>query len=345
MSVSSCAAQFLSIGTICEALGICSREKGVWIGAALVILFTVFSGLWGVALTDTVQSVILMIAFGLIFPIAVFKTAGGWNAIVDFNLAQSADRMNMFSGIAPISMVGWALYYGLSTGSDPSFSQRIFSAKDTKSAIKGQVVAWAFTLVIVGFVSAFPGLAIGKIFPDIRHGSEFTPLFIVTYLPAALKGIMISSLLGLMLTSGDTYLLLLSSTISHDIVRPYYPDMEEKKLLRLTKLICVLSAALICGMALYVDSIYQLFKTGGGAYGAGVFFPLILGCFWKKAKAKAINLGMLVGTVVSFGFDMLIKIPLGLNIDGVLIGAALCLIICVTGSLILSKDEAVIEEK
>ena len=337
MTVSSCAAQFLSIGTICEALGICERERGVWIGAALVILFTVFSGLWGVALTDAVQSVILMVAFGIIFPIAVFKVAGGWNAVVEYNLEQSAERMDLLSGIAPVSMIGWALYYGLSTGSDPSFSQRIFAAKDMKAAVKGQGVAWIFTLVIVGFISAFPGLAIKKIFPDIPYGSAFTPLFIVTYMPSVLKGIMIASLLGLMLTSGDTYLLLLSSTILDDIVRPRYPHMKEKKRLWLAKLACVLAAALICFMALYVNSIYQLFKTGGGAYGAGIFFPLLLGCFWKKADAKAVNVGMLVGAFVSFGFDMLVKIPLGLEIDGVLIGAALCLVICVGGSLFAEK--------
>ncbi|MCI8375671.1 MAG: amidohydrolase family protein [Lachnospiraceae bacterium] len=60
-------------------------------------------------------------------------------------------------------------------------------------------------------------------------------------------------------------------------------------------------------------------------------------CFWKKADAKAVNVGMLVGAFVSFGFDMLVKIPLGLEIDGVLIGAALCLVICVGGSLFAEK--------
>ena len=334
-AIASCAAQYLAIGNIFEALGICSRETGVWIGAAIIVLFTIFSGLWGVALTDTVQSVILMIAFGIIFPIAVFRTAGGWNAVM---ASHTAEELSFFEGIAPITMVGWAAYYAFSTGSDPSLAQRIFSAKDTKNAIKGQAVAWVCTLLIAGFISAVPALAIHVIFPELTVGSQFTPLFIIRYIPAGLSGLMMASLLGLMLTSGDTYLLLLSSTAVDDIVRPMAKrEISDRMLLLINRLVCALSAVVICIMALYVDSIYQLLKTGGGAYGAGVFFPLLLGCFWKKSNAKMINRGMLLGTGVSFFFDMALKIPLGLDIDGVVIGGLLCLVVCVGGSLLTAE--------
>lgn len=332
MMISSCAAQFLSIGTILEALGICSREAGVWIGATLIVLFTIFSGLWGVALTDTIQSVLLIVSFGIIFPIFVLRTAGGWNAIASFNAALSPERLHFFRGIAPVTMLGWAISSILATGSDPALSQRIFSAKDTKSAVRGQLIAWGATLLISGFVSALPGMAILKIFPEIVRGSEFTPLFIVTYMPTLLKGLMLATLLGLMLTSGDTYLLLLSSTLTDDMIRPRRPDLDDRKLLFLNRLLCVLSMVVICIMALYVGSIYQLLKIGASAYGAGVFVPLLLGCFGKRLNPRVTNAAMLAGALCSFCFDMFLKLPLHLDMDGVLIGSALCLVICVAGS-------------
>lgn len=306
-AIASCAGQFLTIGVILEALGVCSRATGTWIGAVLIVLFTVFSGLWGVAFTDTVQAVVLLLCFGVIFPIAVFRTAGGWEAVSAFN---AGGRMHFLQGISPISMVGWAVYYSLSVGADPAFSQRILSARSEKDAFIGQLAAWAFTLVVTGFTSALPGLAIGKIFPDITAGSQFTPLFLVTYMPAVLRGLMLAALLGLMLTSGDTYLLLLVSTVTDDLIRPRCGELTEKRALGINRIVCCLSAVVICAMALYVNSIYQLFKTGGGAYGAGVFIPLLLGCFWKKANRRAINTGMAVGCLVSFCFDMFLKIPL-----------------------------------
>ncbi len=333
--VGSCAASFLTLGTILEALGICNRVVGTWIGAAFTILYTVFSGLWGVTLTDTIQSLILLVAFGLVFPIAVFQVAGGWDAVA---AANTPERLNLFTGIAPITMVGWAVSNCLAVGAEPNFSQRIFCSKSTKDAFLGQALAWIATLVVSGVVSALPGLAIQKIFPDLTMGSEFTPLFIVSYLPAVLSGLILAALLGLVLTSADTYLLTLSSTVMDDIVAPRFPRLSDRRRLLLTRLTCVLSAAVICAMALYVDKIYQLFKTGSGAYGAGVFFPLILGCFWKKANAKAINIGMLAGCFVSFAFDLFLKIPLQWDIDGCIIGAPLCLLICVVGSLAANRS-------
>ena len=332
--IASTAAQFLTIGTILEALGVCDRVVGTWIGALIIVLFTVFSGMWGVAITDTIQSVILLICFGVVFPIAVFRVAGGWSAVAAFN---GPERLQMFNGIAPVSMLGWAVYYILCTGSDATYAQRIFSAKSTKDAVKGQIVAWVFTLIVAGFASALPGLAIQKIFPNIPAGSDFTPLFIVTYLPTVLRGFMLAALLGLMLTSGDSYLLLLSSTVMDDVFQRSKSDVNEKRTVLITRILCVLLSVVVCGMALYVNKIYQLFKTGGGAYGAGVFFPLLLGCIWKRANAKAINAGMLIGCLFSFCFDMFLKIPLQWNIDGCILGAAICFVSCIGGSLICSK--------
>ena len=50
-----------------------------------------------------------------------------------------------------------------------------------------------------------------------------------------------------------------------------------------------------------------------------------------------INRGMLLGTGVSFLFDMAFKIPLGLDIDGVVIGGLFCLAVCVGGSLLTAE--------
>ena len=149
-----------------------------------------------------------------------------------------------------------------------------------------------------------------------------------------------------MLTSGDTYLLLLGTTVTEDILKPHMKKASDRKLLFLNRCVCVLSAVVICAMALYVKSIYQLFKTGGSAYGAGIFFPLILGCFWKKARPKSIAIAMAVGCASSFIFDMFLKIPLGLDMDGVIIGAGLCLAVCIIGFLLENrKNPSALGEK
>lgn len=334
-TISMTAAQFLAIGNILEALGICGRDTGVWVGAVVIVLFTIFSGLWGVAITDTFQSIFLLIAFGVVFPIAVFKVAGGWDVVT---ASHTAEELSLFRGMAPVTMAGWFFYYIFSTGADPVFAQRVFSAKDTKTAVTSQLAAWTATIVVTGVICALPALAINVIFPDMTIGSQFTPKFLLAYMPPIVRGLMLSFLLSMMLTSGDSQLLTLVSTITEDIIRPKMKEEDaEKRMLLISRLVCMLATVMVCAMALYFGKIYQLLKTGGSAYGAGIFIPLVLGCFWKKADSRAVNIGMLAGLIVSFGFDMFFKIPMGLSLDGIIPGGLLCLMICVGGSLGAAK--------
>lgn len=327
----SCAAQILAFGQILNAFGICDSVTGTWIGTALIALFTVFSGLWGVAYSNTIQSIAMLIALGIFFPIAVFKTAGGWDAVAAFN---SGERMQLFGAIAPVTMIGWAVSYMTSVIAEPAYVQRILAARSTKDAVKGQLSAWVVALFVCGVFTALPGLAIKMIFPDMTVGSHFAPLFIATYLPAPVRGFMIAMLLSLLLTTGDTYLLLIASLVTSDIIKPRLKkNMSGKRELWMSRLICVVAAAALCGLALYFDTIYQLLKTGMGAYGAGLFIPLFC-CFWKRAKTKAVNIGMLTGCLFAFCFDLFLKIPMGLNIDGCVIGVGICAVICIGGSLL-----------
>lgn len=334
-AIASCAATFLAIGVMLEALGLCDRKTGTLIGALVVVLLTLPSGLYGVALTDTIQAIIILVTFGVVFPIMVFRSAGGIETVL---ASQTPERLSLVIGIAPITMVGWAISYSLSTGAEPNFAQRIFAARSTKDALIGSLTAWGVSLIVAGIITALPALAMKNIFPDITIGSTFTVRYVSTYFPIALKGLILSVLLGLTLTSGDSYLLLLGSTFVDDIVRPKRKNLSDKKILMITRVSCVVFSIILCLIALYVDKIYALFKIGASAYGAGIFFPLILGCFWKKANAKAAGIAMIVGSICSFGFDMFVKVPLGLKVDGVIIGAALNLVIMVGGSIGLYKQ-------
>ena len=332
MATSSTAAQFLACGVMMEALGVCDSKTGTIIGAVIIVLFTVFSGLTGVAVTDTIQSVLLVIGVGIVIPIVAFAKAGG---VVEVFQQTDPIRLDPFAGIAPVVMFGWFLSKMLSCGAHPAYAQRIFAAKNIKTAVTGTIIS-DIICTIVFIVAALPAFVIPILFPDMTSGDMLVPTLIAIYFPPVLKGIMISALLGLLLTSGDTWLLVISSTLTDDIIPSIRPDIDSKRMLKYSRLIIIVSAALVIFLAWYWKSVYQLLKIGGSAYGAGVFFPLVLGCFWKKAKAKAINVAMFTGTTVSILWDYILKKPT--NIDGVIPGAILCLAICVAGSLFLNEE-------
>ena len=334
MGISSTAAQFSSVGSMAAALGLCDKNVGIIIGALVILLFTMFSGLWGVAVTDTIQSIMILVTVGLIVPIVSIKVAGGPSAAVaSIDPAKlSFSGSNMTMGI----MMGYILSNMFACGAHPAYSQRTFAAKDHKTAVKGQLIALVICTAIT-YIAVIPALFINKIFPDMADGSLFVPALIANYFPPVLKGLCLATILGLLLTTGDTFLLLLSSTVTEDMVRPAHPDMEDKKILNIGRLVCVVGTVAITVMALAIPSITDLFKIGGSAFGCSCFFPLLLGCFWKKINTKAVNISMMICMPLSIIWDLFLKNATGQA--GSLVAGITSFVICVAGSLLLNSKE------
>lgn len=326
------ASQFMAFGIALSALGLCSIKVGAIIGAIVIIGFTIFSGLYGVALTDTLQSVLLLIGCGIIIPLLTFKTAGGW----EFVFSNTPSKMlNPFTGADAITLIGYVLANCLVAACHCANSQRTFAAQDETHAVKGQLTGNILSIAVIT-LAVLPAFAMPFIYPNVTDAASYTTLYILDYLPIGIKGIMLALLFGLLLTTGDTFLLLFSSTIVDDVIRPQKPDMDDRKLLKIGRWIMVIVSVLNLLLAFYVNDLYDLFALAASTFGAAVFFPLILGVYWKKANAKAVNIGMLVGGLLSFVWDLTLNNFV--NIRGVILGAALNGIICVVGSLIIDKN-------
>lgn len=335
--ISLSASVFLAFGNACAALGICDVKTGTIVGTIIIVIFTFASGLWGVTLTDSVQTIIILIGCGIIMPIIAVKNVGGISNITSYVTSTEF----LAKGIAPMTLTGYFLSNLLGAGADASFCQRTFAAKDAKTAATGQTAACLISMG-VSIVAMIPALTIGMYYPEMTNGSQFTPLFVADYFPVGLKGIMLAVLCGLLLTTGDSYLMLISSTVVDDFVRPAKKDWDEKKLIGIGRITIVIGAFVIVALALYMGSIYELIALGGSAYGAAVFFPLHLGCRTKKLNTKAVNVAIVVGGMVSFVWDLL-KFSTSTGIRGVLIGVGLNLIICFVGSCILKEKEEHVE--
>ncbi|MBU5626826.1 sodium:solute symporter family protein [Oscillibacter sp. MSJ-2] len=339
MACSYTAAQFTAFGTTCEALGLTDRTTGALIGALVIVLFTVFSGLWGVTTTDTLQSVILIVGMAIIIPFISFHQAGG----VEFVLANTdPDRLNVFKGMEPLTMLGYVLANVLAVSVDPAYSQRALAAKDAKTATRGLTIAGiiAFVTYVIVIMSVY---CIPFIFPGLEDGSQYVPMLVSAYFPPVLKGLMLSAILGLLLTTGDSFLLIISSTLTDDVIPRFAPNMDSDRKLKLNRIIIPCSAVVILLLVMYWDDVFQLFRVGGSSYGAGVFFPLVLGVLWKKMNAKVANVAMLTGCLVSTIWDYTFNKATG--IAGVILGSSICLIICVVGSLLSNKKGNEASEK
>ncbi len=331
--INATAAQTAGVGTIFSTFHLLSFETGVIIGGLAIILYTVFGGLYAVAVTDTIQAILLIVGVVIMVPIVAYHEAGG----VGYVLANSAPETFSFANVDFFTILGLILAYWLAAGSHTAYSQRIFASKDLKTAFWGSIwsdlIAFAAGAVIVLAVFTAP-----FIFPDMTNGETFVPRVIITYFPPVLKGFVIAGLLGLVISTADSFLLMIGTTIVEDIYKIFKPDLDAKQTLKYSRIFTVVGGICCLILAIYGGGVFNLFKTGSAAYGAGMFIPLFLGCFWKRASAKGVNVGMLAGCFVTILWN-LVGLKAATGIDGVIIGAAACLVLVVVLSLALKPEK------
>lgn len=341
MVANSTAAQFAAGGTILETLGILDMKTGVIVGGIIIILFTLFGGLYSVAVTDTAHSVVIFVGVAIIVPIVAFAKAGGVGEVFS-RAAVETPEMLSWDSIPVIVLIGYALSYLLAAGCHPAYAQRILAAKDTKTAVQGSIWSNIFSFIIEVPILLVP-LTAFIILPNLENGEMMVPTVVATFFPPVLKGIILAGLIALVVTTADSFLLLLATTVSTDIIPIFKKDATDKQKLLISRITVVIGGVIAMVLAINGGSVFQLFRMGSAAYGAAMFFPLLLACFWKKAKYKAANIGMIVGCVLTIAWNQT-SFYENTEIEGVIVGAIACLLICVIGSLAM-KDSAKLEDE
>ena len=226
----------------------------------------------------------------------------------------------------------------LNVACEPSYSKYSLAAKDAKSAVRGQLIAWA-VCTCVWLISTIPPLWINQIFPDMTDGSLFVTRLVATYLPVGVRGMIIAVVLSLLITTGNSFLLLLTSSITDDVIRPMKPDLSDKSLLRISRIVIAGGAALIALIAIVVPDIATAFKIGGNAFGPVVAVPVLLSFFWKGVNEKATSIAMILSVIVSVCLDIYFIYVVGVGAIGNMYAVVVSLIINIFGSIYFNAKQ------
>jgi Na+/proline symporter len=117
--------------------GALSLEAGIVLGAVIVLGYTIWGGMWSVAMTDLFQSVIILIGLAAVAWL-VGDMAGGASKVI-----AAASEAGKFDFFPKAGLKDWlffiAAWMTLAIGSIPQQDvfQRVTSAKDEKTAIRG----------------------------------------------------------------------------------------------------------------------------------------------------------------------------------------------------------------
>ena len=307
------AAQFKVLGLVLNVVtqGAVSQSVGMMIGVVIVLTYTTFGGMFSVAILDFVQ--LSVIVGGLLYIASVLSDAtGGVGAVISH--ARDAGRLEFFP---PPSLKAWIPFVGagvtMMLGSIPQQDvfQRITSAKDEQTAVRGSLLGAALYFVFC-FVPMFIAYSALMIDP-VKFGSLLEsdaqlvlPILIVEHTPLLAQVMFFGAVLSAVMSCSSATLLAPSVLLSENIIRGAIPHMDEKGLLTTMRVVLVGFAAVVLTIALTSESsIYRLVVNTYKVTLVAAFVPLFAGLFWKRATTHGALCAIAAGLAAWLGAEFL----------------------------------------
>ncbi|MFZ2541960.1 MAG: sodium:solute symporter family protein, partial [Gallionella sp.] len=136
------AAQVTALGLVFNVVsgGAITNQMGMFIGISIVLAYTMFGGMWSVALLDFVQMTVIMAGM-LLIAILISDDAGGVGHVVSHAQASGKLQLLPSGGIEVwIPFAGALLTMMLGSIPQQDVFQRMTSAKSEKIAVRGTVL-------------------------------------------------------------------------------------------------------------------------------------------------------------------------------------------------------------
>ena len=275
------------------------KIEAVLICLAITAIYTTFSGLWGVLITDLFQFVLMM---GMTIALAFFAVGavGGLGALKSQALAMDSGGGSLLgflpgadSAWMPVTVflvyIGvnwWASWYpGAEPGGGGYVAQRIFCAKDEKHSL------WATLWFNIAHYALRPwpwilvALASVILYPDLADKEAGYVLVMVDHLPASLRGLMLAAFLAAYMSTISTHLNWGASYAINDFYRRFVrPQAPERHHLRASQVATILLMLVAAGVTYYLETIrgaWQLLLMVGAGTGA----VYILRWYWWRVNA------------------------------------------------------------
>jgi SSS family solute:Na+ symporter len=299
-------AQLTALGLVISVLsgGTVSLETGIYVGAAIVLGYTLWGGLWSVAFTDLFQSVIILVGL-VIIAWLVGDMAGGAGKVIA--AASEAGKFNLVpSGGSKEWLAFLAAWMTLAIGSIPQQDvfQRVTSAMNEKTAIRGCLIGggvyfcFAFVPMFIAYaaLSIDPGYA--KLFAneDAREIQRILPDLILQRTPVWAQVVFFGALLSAILSTASGALIAPTALFTENVIRPFAREMGDRQFLLLLRVVLVAFA--LAALIFAINSKSTMYEMVQNAYKVtlvGAFVPLAAGIFWKRATLAGAMSSILLG--------------------------------------------------
>ncbi|MCV2370200.1 high affinity choline transporter 1 [Roseateles oligotrophus] len=297
-------AQVTALGLVFNLLsgGAISIPVGMLIGTASILAYTLFGGMWSVAVTDFIQMIILVVGLSIIAFFAA-DMAGGADKVIAL-----ANSKELFKFLPEPSFHDIVFFFAaaitMMLGSIPQQDvfQRVMSAKNEYAATRGPVIG-GICYILFAFVPMFLVTSALIIMPEqatqliAEDPQKVIPTLVMERMPFVMQVIFFGALLSALKSTASATLLAPSVTFVENIWRQFFPRISDKQELRTMRIAVLVFSACVCAYAIALEGtpIYEMVSAAYQVTLVGAFVPLVFGLYWKRASTQGAIFSMVLG--------------------------------------------------
>lgn len=299
-------AQIKALGLVFNVVssGAVSEHAGMLIGAATVMVYTLFGGMISVAITDFIQMIVIVLGM-MYIGWAMSGPAGGVTAVVRH--AAASGKLHFWPQWNFTAVAGFfSAWITMMLGSIPQQDvfQRVTSADSPKNAARSSVLGgvmyfcFAFIPMFLAYSATLidPGLVNKYLNGDTQ---QILPQLILQHAPLFAQVMFFGALLSAIKSCASATLLAPSVTFAENIVRGFYKHMNDRQLLHVMRVTVFFFTCIVTFIALRSElPIFNMVEDAYKITLAAAIVPLAAGIYWKRANPMGGLLSVIAGLVV-----------------------------------------------
>jgi Na+/proline symporter len=320
------AAQVTALGIVFNTLstGTISVSWGMIIGVVSILAYTLYGGMWSVAVTDFIQMIILVVGLVLLAVYASMQ-AGGAVHVISYAASRDMFRFLPEPNVKDVSFfIAAAITMMFGSIPQQDVFQRVMSAKDMRAATHGPVIG-GVCYIIFAFIPIFLVVSAFHIMPEEaahlleEDPQKILPTLVMRHMPFVMQILFFGALLSAIKSCASATLLAPSVTFTENIwseISPFKDDATKLWAMRVTVL-CFSAAVLAYSILMHGTPIYELVSGAYQVTLVGAFVPLVAGLYWNKASTQGALCSILFGIT---SWVVFLASPLGEAFPAQLVG-------------------------
>ena len=292
--------------------------------AVVAATYTIIGGLRAIAVTDSIQAVLLLSGAIVLTLFAIFALPEhGIHSFADLQAAVKPDQLNMLHSfrnpetgrLNEYSWVSVLLGYPI-LGiwywcTDQTIVQTTLGARSIRDGQLGAIFAGGLKILPLFFM-VLPGVLGYVLFQDIIETPNDTLLVMIQeLLPTGLKGLLAAGMLAAVMSTVESAMNSTATIVAEDIVKKLRPDTSDKALVTIGRI----TAAVVIVLAIFWSpyggkfvSIFEAINKIPMMFAPAITCVFLFGVFWRRGTKEAAVSTLVFGLVIGVAY-FLVDLP------------------------------------